>query len=88
MDSFIVKASGSLAQKLDSLVAKNFLCQQYFVQCGTYNVPRQCLHCDQVIMLLSRKALAGTLLDEVVAEVKEETKKSLERKNVTLIENG
>lgn len=89
LDSFIVKTSGSSAQKLDLLVAKFFYANNI-----PFSVVEHTTFQDLVSALRpgyhvpSRKALAGTLLDEVVAEVEEETKKTLEGKNVTLIEDG
>lgn len=89
LDSFVVKTSGSSAQKLDLLVAKFFYANNI-----PFSVVEHATFQDLISALRpgyhvpSRKALAGSLLDEVAAEVEEVAKKSLEGKNVTLIEDG
>lgn len=89
LDSHIVKTSKGTAESLDLLVAKFF----YATNIAFTAVEHQTF--KELISTLrpgysppSRKALAGELLDKVSAEVLSRTKKCIEGKQVTLVEDG
>ena len=79
---FHCKKKWFFSSKIGFDSGKIFLCQQYSIQCcRTYNFPRLSVSVLRSgYYVASRKALACTLLDTVIAEVDKETRKVLKEK--------
>lgn len=87
--SFIIKTNQSDKQKLDKAVARYFYsCNVPFSHANRYYFKKMIEELRPGYSAPSRQDLSTTLLDNISSDVKEEAKRELQGKSVTLIQDG